>query len=37
MTLPIIVVNKISIDKWLSQSINFTSFDNKYLMLILKK
>ena len=35
MILPIIVVNKISKNKWLSKSINFTSFDNKYLMLIL--
>lgn len=35
MTLPIIVVNKISKEKWLSQNINFSSFDNKYLMMIL--
>lgn len=35
MTLPIIVVNKISKDKWLSKNINYSSFDNKYLMLIL--
>ena len=35
MTLPIIVSNKISKEKWLSQNINFSSFDNKYLMMIL--
>ena len=35
MTLPIIVSNKISKEKWLSQNINYSSFDNKYLMLIL--
>ena len=35
MTLPIIVSNKISKEKWLSQNINYSSFDNKYLMMIL--
>ena len=33
--MPIIVVNKISLDKWLSKSISNTSYNNGYVMLIL--
>jgi hypothetical protein len=33
--MPIIVVNKISLDKWLSKSISKSSYDNGYTMLIL--
>lgn len=33
--MPIIVKNKISLDKWLSKSIDNTLYDNGYIMLIL--
>ena len=33
--MPIIVINKISLDKWLSKSISKSSYDNGYTMLIL--
>jgi len=35
MPLPIIVKNKISLDKWLSKSIKNSLYDNEYTMLIL--